>query len=103
MSLCYIFNIYFLKNPAEGVRNAKLAHKAIGGPRFFIPKVSGKVTLTIFSLQGEQLFREPVEVTAGKRYNVSQFAMKYSNLPARWIHCVQITGAGVNITAKLFR
>ena len=97
-----IDNMFFLKN-GTGVRNAKFAPGAVGGPRFFIPKVSGKVTLTIFSLQGEQLYQEPIDVTAGKRYNVSQFARRNSNLPARWIHCIQISGAGVTITAALLQ
>ena len=76
---------------------------AIGGPRYFVPTVSGKVTLVIFSLQGEQLFRENVDVSAGRRYDVGQFARNNSKLPARWIQCVKITGSGVDITRKMFR
>ena len=97
-----IDNVYFLKKNA-GVRNPIFANKAIGGSRYFIPKASGKVTLTIYSLQGEQLFKEPVDVTAGKKYDISQFALKNSNLPSMWIHCVQIVGQGVNITRKVVR
>jgi hypothetical protein len=97
-----IDNIFFLKN-STGVGNPKLAPGAVGGPRSFVPTVSGQVTLAIFSLQGEQLFKEPVGVTAGRKYNVSQFARKYSNLPAAWIQCVRISGAGVNITRKVVR
>jgi hypothetical protein len=96
-----IDNMCFIKK-GTGIRNADRAPEGVGGPGYFVPKVSGKVTLAIFSLQGEQLFKEPVAVTAGKRYNVGGFARKNSNLPAKWIHCVQISGAGVNITAKLF-
>jgi len=95
-------NMYFLKN-SNPVKHGKLLPQAVAGRSHFIPTVSGKVTLAIFSLQGEQLFKEAVNVTAGKRYNVSQFARNNSNLPANWIHCVQISGAGVNITAKVCR
>jgi len=98
-----IDNIYFLRNPAQGVLNPKLVSGAIGGPRYFVPTVSGKVTLVIFSLQGEQLFRENVDVSAGRRYDVGQFARNNSKLPARWIQCVKITGSGVDITRKMFR
>ena len=93
----------FFKKKGTGVGNAKLAPGANGGPHSFVPKVSGQVTLTIFSLQGEQLFKEPVDVTAGRKYNVSQFARKHSNLPVAMIQCVQITGSGVNITRKMVR
>lgn len=97
-----IDNIFFLKKQS-GVITSKFVSGAIGGPRFFVPTVSGKVTLAIFSLQGEQLFKENVDVTAGRRYDVGQFARNNSKLPARWIQCVQITGSGVNITRKMSR
>jgi hypothetical protein len=95
-----IDNMFFLKT-STGIRNPKPSPSASGGPLFFSPRCSGQVKLTIFSLQGEQIFQEAVDVTEGKQYNIGQFARKNSNLPARWIHCVQISGAGVNITAKL--
>jgi hypothetical protein len=97
-----IDNMAFIKKSA-GISKTTFATKAIGGSRYFIPKVSGKVTLTIYSLQGEQLFKEPIDVTAGKKYNVNQFARKNSNLPSTWIHCVQISGSGVNITRMMVR
>jgi hypothetical protein len=93
-------NLFFHKKTA-GVGNAKVSPEARGTPRFFVPKASGMVTLTIFSVQGEQIFKEPVNVTAGKRYGVSRFARKYSNLPVTSIGCVHIVGAGVNIKAAL--
>jgi hypothetical protein len=97
-------NICFVKKSAAGVsERPNRLPGAAGDPDFFVPKVSGKVTLTIYSLQGEQLFKEPVDVMAGKKYEVSRFAQNNSKLPARWIHCVQVSGAGVNITAKVFR
>jgi hypothetical protein len=98
-----IDNMGFIKKTANGVRHVKLLPENAGGLNYFVPKVSGKVTLTIFSLQGEQLFKEPVNVTAGKKYNVRQFALKISNLPVHWIHLVQVSGSGVNITAQIIR
>ena len=97
-----IDNIFAFKNPTK-IIDQKVAPGAIGGPRSFVPTVSGQVMLAIFSLQGEQLFKEPVDVVAGRKYNVSQFARKNSNLPATMIQCVQITGAGLNITRKMVR
>jgi hypothetical protein len=97
-----IDNMYFFRKPA-GVRNVAHTPQAVAGPRYFSPMVSGKVTLAIYSLQGERLFKGPVDVAAGKKYNVSNFAQKNSNLPAERIQCVQISGAGVNITGMVYR
>jgi hypothetical protein len=97
-----IDDMYFLKK-STAIRNTKLTPEAVAGNGYFVPTVSGKVTLAIFSLQGELLFKEPVDVMAGRRYNVGQFARKNSNLPVKWIQCVQISGAGVNISAKVGR
>jgi hypothetical protein len=97
-----IDNIFSFKKPTK-IIDRKLAPGAVGGPRSFVPTVSGQVTLAVFSLQGEQLFKEPVDVVAGRKYNVSQFARKNSNLPASMIQCVQITGSGLNITRKMVR
>jgi hypothetical protein len=77
--------------------------KAVGNSRFFVPPSSGKVTLAIYSLQGEQLYKGFIDVAAGKRYNIRQFARSKSNLPAQMIQCVQIRGAGVNIYEKVCR
>ena len=73
--------MFFLKNNTTGVRNAMSASKAIGNPRSFVPTVSGKVTLAIYSAQGELLFKGLVNVTAGKKYNVGQFARISAVLP----------------------
>lgn len=97
-------NMCFIRKSNAGVsRHPELLPGAAGGNNFFIPRISGKVTLTIFSLQGEQLFKEFVNVTAGQRYNVRQFALKNSKLPAHWIRFVQISGAGLNIAAKVYQ
>lgn len=95
-----IDNMFFLKN-GVGTIKKKQGPTAVSGPECFTPALSGKVTLSIYSLQGEQLFRECIGVTAGERYTVSRFARKHSNLPARWIQCVRITGSGVNLTRKV--
>jgi hypothetical protein len=96
-------NLGFIRKSTEGVSNAKHAPAVSGTSRYFVPKVSGKVTLAVYSLQGEQLFKGLIDVAAGKRYDVGQFARSNSNLPSQWIHCVQITGSGVNITGKVCR
>lgn len=96
-------NIAFIKKSSAGVRYSGYSPKSIGDSRFFIPTASGKVTLSIYSLQGEQLFKQSVDVVAGKKYDVSQFAGKNANLPSGWIDCIQITGQGVNITRKMVR
>jgi hypothetical protein len=98
-----INDIGFIRASAAIISNPERAIKTAGDPRFFVPKASGKVTLAIYSLQGEQLFKKSVDVTAGQSYRISQFAQRNSNLPAGWIHCVKITGAGLNIVRKTFR
>lgn len=94
-----IDNMFFKKNTA-GTKSIIVPAK-ITDANHFIPNVSDKVTLSIFSLQGEQLFRESVDVTAGKTYKVIPFARKHSNLPAKWVQCVHIFGAGVNVSKKV--
>lgn len=97
-------NMAFIKKKSSsGVSHAGYVPKSIGDARFFVPTISGKVTLSIFSLQGEQLFKQPVDVVAGKKYDVNQFARKNANLPSGWIDCIRITGQGVNITRKMVR
>ena len=98
-----IDNIGFVRKNTNGVSHAKRAPAVSGASRSFVPTSSGKVTLAVYSLQGEQLFKGLVDVAAGKRYDVGQFARSNSNLPAQWIQCVQITGSGVNITGKVCR
>jgi hypothetical protein len=98
-----IDNIGFIRKSTAAVRNPMHAQKTIGGSHSFVPAVSGKVTLAIYSLQGEQIFKSLVDVTAGKRYNVDRFSRNNSKLPSSWIHCVQITGSGVNITETVCR
>ena len=97
-----IDNIGFIRK-SMAVRNSMRLDKAAGTTRSFVPTASGKVSLVIYSLQGEQLFKGFIEVVAGKKYDVNRFARSNSNLPARWMHCVQITGSGVNINAKVYR
>jgi hypothetical protein len=97
-----IDNMCFIK-ASTAVKDSKYLQKIMGNSRFFVPTVSGKVTLTIYSLQGEQLFKEPINVSAGKKYEVSRFARNNSHLPSSWIHCVKISGSGVNITRKVVR
>ena len=97
-----IDDMFFLKS-GNGVRNMKLAPEAASGLRYFVPTVSGKVTLAIYSLQGEQLYKGLADVAAGKSYNVAQFARDNSKLPAGVIRCVQISGTGLNITAKMYQ
>ena len=95
-----IDHMYFKKSTDAGVRSIVVPVR-ITDANYFIPKVSDKVTLAIFSLQGEQLFKESVEVTAGTTYDVLSFARKNSKLPAKWVQCVHISGAGVNVTKKV--
>lgn len=98
-----IDEIAFVNHQGAGVlRNGKTAAAAAIDKRVFVPAVSGKVTLAIYSLQGERLFKGLVDVSAGKTYSVNQFALSNSSLPASVVRCVQITGAGMNITRTLW-
>jgi hypothetical protein len=95
-------NIGFIKK-SSGVADWTHVPKAFGNSRFIVPTVSGKVTLAIYSLQGELLYKGLVDVAAGKRYDVSRFVRSNSSLPVGWIHCVHITGSGVNFSGKVYR
>jgi hypothetical protein len=96
-----IDNIGFIRKNS-GISNSMRVSRAVGNSRFFVPTASGKVTLGIYSLQGGCLFKGLVGVAAGKRYNVAQFARSNSKLAAGSIHCVQISGPGVNITETAY-
>jgi hypothetical protein len=93
-------NMFFLKK-SSSVRTPEIVPKAVGNSRFFMPRVSGKVILSIYSLQGQLLFKKPVDVTAGTRYDVLKFARKKSSLSAGSIHTIHIRGAGVNIIRNI--
>jgi hypothetical protein len=95
-------NMCFIKSSTGIIRNSRHLPDVAGGHNFFVPAVSGTVTLAVFSLQGEQLFKKTVNVTAGRRYPVRQFALKNSRLPAQLIKFVRVSGPGLNITAKVF-
>jgi hypothetical protein len=95
-------NIGFIRKSAA-VRNPMHGSKAFGTTRSFIPAVSGKVTLAVYSLQGERVFKGLVDVAAGKKYDVAQFARNNSKLSAGLINCVQVCGSGVNITEMVYR
>lgn len=97
-----IDDIGFIRKKAVGVGNPMRVPSAAGSYRSFVPAASGKVTLGIYSLQGERLFKGLVDVTAGKRYNVDQFARDNSKLPDRFIYCIQISGPGLNITKTVY-
>jgi hypothetical protein len=93
-------NIGFVNRGDAVLPNGKIGATTAADKRFFVPTVSGKVTLTVYSLQGEQLYKGLVDVSAGKQYSVNQFVRSNSKISAELIHCVQITGAGVNISSK---
>ena len=98
-----IDDIGFIRKSSAAVHNPAPYAKVVGALNSFVPATSGNVTLVIYSLQGEQLFKGLVNVTAGKKYNLNRFVKSNSKLPSQWIHCVQITGAGVNISGKVFQ
>jgi hypothetical protein len=89
-----------LANGAGIHPNGKSKVTAAVDKKFFVPTVTGKVTLAVYSLQGEQLYKGLVDVSAGKKYSVNQFALSNANLAADVVRCVQITGAGLNISSK---
>ncbi|MBN1760023.1 MAG: hypothetical protein JW863_16975 [Chitinispirillaceae bacterium] len=95
-------NMFFFKNNAAVRSPASVPHTA-SDSRHFVPAISGKVTLAVFSLQGEQLFKGLIDVKKGRKYDVDRFARTNSSLPVGWIQCVHITGAGVNVKRKMFR
>jgi hypothetical protein len=93
-------NIGFVrKNTA--VRKQVYAQNTFGDSRSFVPAASGKVTLVIFSLQGEQLYKGLVDVSKGQRYNVAQFARRNSPLSTGLVRCIQINGSGISFTGMM--
>jgi hypothetical protein len=84
------------------VRNRAALRIGKTGKFGFIPKNSGKVTFSIYSLKGGVLFNKTIDVEANRLYSMSQFVQKFSNTNSKQIRMVRIQGQGVNINEKIW-
>jgi len=64
---------------------------------FFTPLTNGAIALSVFSLNGKLLADKQVNVAAGKRYSIRQFASANANVSASQVHLVRIRGAGIDV------
>jgi hypothetical protein len=87
--------------------NSSIMYKAktISGnknSRFFIPRSSGMVTLAAYSMSGELIAKNLINVESGKQYSISKFVNVNSGISKSKIYCVKIKGAGIDRTVKVW-
>lgn len=68
----------------------------------FVPRTTGKVTLTVYSLRGELLSSRTIGVVANRQYRVRDFAVRNSGLASPQVRMVKIKGLGVNVSEKIW-
>jgi hypothetical protein len=96
-----IARLSLITGPDNPVRY-KTAPRVAPKDRFtFTPKISGKVTVSIYSLKGELLHARSVGVEPGKTYSARRLAQQQSGLGAAQMRIVRIQGAGVFINEKI--
>jgi hypothetical protein len=88
--------------------NAELPVRYKASPRIgpmdrftFIPKTTGKVTISVYSLKGEQLYSKSIGVDANKVYSVKQLAKRYCGAASPQVRLLKIKGAGVDINQRI--
>lgn len=97
-----IARISLLSAPTA-VRYAATPRTGQAAGRFsFIPKSTGKVTLSIYSLKGELLCNKTLGVEANKQYSMRQMVQQYASRGSAQMRLVKIQGAGVNMNEKIW-
>jgi hypothetical protein len=78
------------------------APRTIAKDRYsFVPKTTGKVTVSIFSLKGELLHEQLMCVESGRQYSIRSFAGQRGGYNNAKMRIVRIQGAGVSINEKI--
>ncbi|HAJ78701.1 MAG TPA: hypothetical protein DCO75_02930, partial [Fibrobacteres bacterium] len=85
-------NIIYKAKTVSGNNNSK----------FFIPRSSGMVALSAYSMSGELIAKNLINVESGKQYSVSKFVNANSGISKSKIYCVKIKGAGIDCTVKVW-
>jgi hypothetical protein len=123
---CYYYEMQILINdtgttvtPTNEIGNFKLDNmvasgfgsgivykaKSVSGNKssnFFMPRSSGMVTLAAYSMSGELVAKNLINVESGKQYSVSKFVNANSGISKSKIYCVKIKGAGIDRTVKVW-
>jgi hypothetical protein len=69
---------------------------------FFMPRSSGMVTLAAYSMSGELVAKNLINVESGKQYSISNFVKTNSGISKTKIYCVKIKGTGIDRTVKVW-
>ena len=96
-----IDQISLLLNPEGPVRHTVSPRMSQSDRFHFIPKTTGKVTLSVYSLRGELLSSRTIGVEANQQYTVRDFALRNSGLASQ-VRMVKIKGLGVNVNEKIW-
>ena len=96
-----VARVALLLNAALPVKYQANQKNALNNRYVFTP-TGGKVSITAFSLKGEELFCKDVDVRAGTRYSIRQFVRNTMGLSASQVRMVKIQGQGVNLTTRIW-
>jgi hypothetical protein len=95
-------NVALLKTAVIPVRYT-VSPRMTQSDRFhFVPKTTGKVALSVYSLRGELLSSRAISVEANRQYTVRDFALRNSGLASPQVRMAKITGLGVNVNEKIW-
>lgn len=79
----------------------KTAPRISPADRFsFIPKSSGTITVSIYTLKGELIHAQSVSVESGRQYSVKRLAPQRNGMNNGQMRIIRVQGAGVNINEK---
>jgi hypothetical protein len=96
-----IARIALLINATIPVKYQAASKNTINNRYMFTP-AGGNVSVTAFSLKGEELFNRNVTVKAGMKYSIRQFMRGTLGLSASQVRLVKIKGEGVNVSTKMW-
>ncbi|MBN1130418.1 MAG: hypothetical protein JXA71_15605 [Chitinispirillaceae bacterium] len=97
----YLDKVGLVKASGAGTVTRNRMPATVSGRTAFVPASSGRVMLSLFTIDGKELFRKPVEVMAGCRYDITRFATGNAPFLAQQARIVRITGQGLAIQERI--
>lgn len=97
----YIDKVGLTKAPSAIVPKKKPSEQ-VPTRSVFVPPISGKAVLTIYSLCGKLLFEKSVPVVAGRHYCVRSFSREHAGHVSLQYRLVGINGSGINVLERIW-
>ena len=91
-----------LLTPDNPTRHMK-SLRGVRHDRFhFVPKTAGRVSVSVFSLNGALLGTKTLSVDPSRRYSIRQLAQIENSMASGQVRIVKIQGAGVNLKERIW-